>query len=489
MTTVIRGFLAAWLLFVAALDDARADDGPALTLHLIRPDEQGERVIGLFRGARVPHPAAALAAWKHATHGQGSLGKSIEAVISMGNPGMVREFRGLDGTSVRFWLSPNADRPLWQVAIPHDDGSFAAFATAIALTDGACEPPIGDSPVLRVGPPGAPVSAVRDGRLTLATNRDGLRAALDRIEPSHNPSELPTGISASLDPSALRASTTVNVRRLSALLDAIGCASADAQLALLDETLTLQTTARLDRRHANAPALEPAWLDVVPSSHVVGAAALALDTRPPALEATFASFDRVEKADPARAEVAPLRTRLNLLAAAARVRPEVDLWPALKGVTVALLVDDAHEPAGALAALHARDATSASKIARDVLPRLTASFLKTKKTDAPADGVEVLLGRIQGRPLSVTTRGSTVLVGWGDGALAAALDALADPVRSAGAALRADWGSTPPQRIGFLWPGRLRRSQFPTPRSPSRSRQRLPSVGSAATMPILPATS
>src|SRR5262245_37413601 len=80
--TAILGLLAAWTV-VSGLVASRADDvlgrgGVLLTVRLVRPEDQGGRLIGLFRGSRAPDPAAALAAWKHATGGRGSLGKPLE---------------------------------------------------------------------------------------------------------------------------------------------------------------------------------------------------------------------------------------------------------------------------------------------------------------------------------------------------------------------------------------------------------------------------
>ncbi len=91
---------------------------------------------------------------------------------------------------------------------------------------------------------------------------------------------------------------------------------------------------------------------------------------------------------------------------------------------------------------------------RDVLPRLASAFLKSKTPDADADGI-VPLGRVERRPLAVAMRGATVLLGWGDGVLASGLAALNEPAQSSGAALRADWGDTPPQRHWFHLAGTL----------------------------------
>src|SRR5262249_55698791 len=73
------------------------------------------------------------------------------------------------------------------------------------------------------------------------------------------------------------------------------------------------------------------------------------------------------------------------------------------------------------------------------------------------------LGRLSGRPLAVARRGPTVLVAWGEGMLAAGLDARDHPDRSAGPAIRSAWGPASPQRTGAFWPGRLPAAGPPAP--------------------------
>ena len=94
--------------------------------------------------------------------------------------------------------------------------SFAALTTALALTDGASEKPIGGSTVLRLGPPGSTLAVSRPDRLVLASTRDGLRAALDHpIELDPGPGQAyPSGWHARLDPAGLRGLRSVAGRRL-----------------------------------------------------------------------------------------------------------------------------------------------------------------------------------------------------------------------------------------------------------------------------------
>ena len=74
------------------------DPGDMLVLHLVHPERQAEAVLKLFDGARLRHPAAALAAWKAAARPPRELGKPLEALIALFNPEMCGEWRVMDGT-------------------------------------------------------------------------------------------------------------------------------------------------------------------------------------------------------------------------------------------------------------------------------------------------------------------------------------------------------------------------------------------------------
>src|SRR4051794_10543398 len=91
----------AWLIAALAL----AGGEPAVTIRVERPDEQLSRLLGLFEGARAPHPAATLAAWRHA--GGARIGKAAEAAIAALNPEMVPELRNLDGAGVVLDFGPD----------------------------------------------------------------------------------------------------------------------------------------------------------------------------------------------------------------------------------------------------------------------------------------------------------------------------------------------------------------------------------------------
>ena len=111
---------------------------PALTIRILHPDLQGASVIRLFEGSRAANPAEALAAWRHATTTMG-LGKRREALISVFNPAMVRELKIFEGARFNFRVDPESGAMRWQAVMPEDDGTLAALATAVALTDGSTE--------------------------------------------------------------------------------------------------------------------------------------------------------------------------------------------------------------------------------------------------------------------------------------------------------------------------------------------------------------
>jgi hypothetical protein len=227
--------------------------------------------------------------------------------------------------------------------------------------------------------------------------------------------------------------------------------SVDGSAALEGETVRISLTGRFADPPPGGDAIDPSWLDHVPTDRILAFGTLAFDPKPDAWDAAFALADRVERADPARAGVAPLRTRLNLAAAAAKVNPEADLWPHLRGASVCLEAGPGRPISGAVVSLHADDPSSAERIAHRLLPRLAKAFRLGPRAEA---GDPTSLGRLAGRPLAVAFRGPTVLIGWGD-LLPSCLAALDDPDRSAGRALRAGLGPEAPQRFGALWPGRL----------------------------------
>lgn len=433
-----RSRVIGGLLLAVAASARAGEPAPALVVRAERPDEQLRRLLALFDGARAASPAEALAGWRRATGRDDGLPKAEQAVIALFNPEMVAELRTLDGAEAA--LGFDGDRPRWAATVPGDDGTFAALATALALTDGGPEPPLpGAEAVDRLGPPGSLLMASTPaGAVALASDRDGLASALDRLagDPPGG-GDRPSGWTARLDVAALGAGGPARRRQLAEALRGLGCRAVESVGGLDGDALSVVLTGAF----AAAPpgssgAVDPSWLEWVPADRAAMAGALALDPNPGAWDAAFALADRVEMADPARARAGPLRDRLNLAAlASGGVRPEADLWPLLRGVTAAALAEPGSGRAvGGLLALHAADAEAAERIVRRVVRPLAARW---------------------GRPPDVAVREATVLLAWGAGTLDAARDARDHPGRSIGPTLQAAWGEARPQRVGAVWLGRL----------------------------------
>jgi hypothetical protein len=422
-------------------------------------------VLALFRETRVESPAAALAAWKRRGGPRATLGKPWEAAIALLNPVMAPEFRALDRAELVLWFDGDAGIPRWYATLPQDDGSFTRVATALALTDGGPEPPLGKVAVDRLGPAPWPLATRPPGPFVLADSRDslGLGLASPRGPGGHDRVEaLPveSGWTLDLDPEELGRSRSLLLQRLAQGLRGLGCRTAWACAGLDDETAGLTVDLRLDGARVAAPPLEPAWVERLPAARVLAAFAVALGSDGAAWDRIFAAADRIERADPTHAEVVPMRTRINLLAAAVKVRPEVDLWPHLRGLSGALLVDPAGAVDGAIVALHADSREAAERIAADVLPALSP-LLGVRKPAAGAELPELawrcgvrLLGTLNHRPVYLVRQDDSVRLGWGE----SALEPLVQVPVAGSLRKHAHWGAAPPQRFGAFWPGRLPRA-------------------------------
>jgi hypothetical protein len=424
---------------------AAPEPAPAVLVRMVRPDVQLVRLLSLFEGARVPNPAAALASYRRATGDHDELGKAAQAGIAFLNPDMIDELRRLDGATVA--LGTAADWWWWRATIPRDDGTFAALAAAMALTDGAALPRLEGAAVDRLGPPGAPLMArCPDGGLALALDRDALTVALHALAvPPPAPPALPSGWHLTLDPSVVPPRGPLAARRVALGLAAGGCRRLEATAALEGDTLAVDLRGTFERDAPGAAAaIDPAWLDWVPAPagagpdapRVAAAVVLALEPDRAAWDRVFAVADRVEKADPARARVAPIRARLGLAALAVGLRPERDVFPHVRGITAAGATDGAGRPAGWLVALHAADEAAAERIAA----RLAGPLAARLGAVAPA------------------RRGRTVLLASAGPLHAAALDAADGRIPSEAPALRAAGAGAagPPSRLAVAWPGRLR---------------------------------
>ena len=156
------------------------------------------------------------------------------------------------------------------------------------------------------------------------------------------------------------------------------------------------------------------WLDAIPDDGVLAAFAFAFDPSPAAWDATFDLLDAVEKADPARANVAPLRLRLDLLTRAAGIRPDVDLWPLLAGVSAVFGADASGTVDGAIVRLHAKDEAAADRLASFTLRRIARAISGPAR--AGADEPAPL--KVAGRAVAIERQGTDVAITWGRASLA-----------------------------------------------------------------------
>ena len=504
------GFIAVCLALIAglvvrepranAIGPEQATSGEPIVVRLIHPDRQAAAVLHLFEGCAAPYPAAALAAWKRSTRDPDQLGKPLEAVISFFNPEMVREWSVFHEARFQLGFDPETGTRRWRLTVPGDDGTLAALITALRLSGGSNEAPVGNGTIAvnRLGGPGAAVAARGAGGVVLASSRaeldrglppgiSGPSARLEAVglkdDPGAPAADPDSGLVFRIEPGRMTvpARGSVATRRAIELARGLGCRTVDGRLGLVDDQVGLEITSELDPARPFAPgsagnlAIDTEWLKWIPAGEAVAAASLAAGRGAAYWERVFALADRVDRADPARANLAPLRTRINLLASAVGARLEADLWPHLRGLTVAWLANpDKPEQSGrAVAVLQMDDDTAARHLVADVLPRLAAlrgrANVGTKPGQPqPPDAVRVAagdstvtrsLGRPGGRPLDAAARGRTVLLGWGDQALETMFRAAEHPQQSVMPLIGA--ASAGPARkslarVGAFWPGRMR---------------------------------
>ena len=373
--------LLGWLGTASPGQDLRqADASQALSVRLVRPQQQAAAVLSLFEGCPVPHPAAALAAWKRASREPDRLGKPLEAVISFFNPEMVRECGTFDGTEFLYRMGAKPEGAEWRMIVPRDDGTLAAMITAFRLSGGGAEEVVdrGKVSVERLGGPGASVAARMGPQVVLASSRSELERALQAGASgpfsSERSQDAMSGMLFRIEPAGLIASvdSTIMTRRALALARGLGCQLIKGKLGLSGDRLGLDVTSVLaprSKRPAENQAISSIdldWLKWVPGGDLVAVVSVATGQGAAYWDEAFAVADRVDRADPVRADLAPLRTRLNLLATAVGTKLEADLWPHLRGLTVGLLADAAtpSRPT-ALLALHMDQDASARHSSRE----------------------------------------------------------------------------------------------------------------------------
>jgi hypothetical protein len=465
----LRWVLAVWgiaPLVAAGSPVSPSEEKAAVIIRLVHPDRQAAEVLRLFEGSRWSHPAAALVAWKQANPGPSPLGKPGEVLIALANPDMVREWRALHDAELNLDFDPGDGSPHWFATVPRDDGTVAAAITAMRLSYPEDEPIAGNGreiPVARLSRSGVPVACQLGAMLILGSSRAELVRGLRRQPTPLDPPAggrtanraLDSRITFCLTPGLIATPRggSLGLRRAVEALHGIGCRRIEGSAALrgqelrVDATTVFDSSRPPDRAGGMPPGVDPAWLEGIPASHVMAVVALAIDPQAASWDRAFALADRLERVDPARAGMAPLRTRLNLLATAAGVQAEADLWPHLRGISACILAQPAApgRPAGVLVMLHLDAEAHAGRLVENLTPRLT------RLLPAGAAGKDPRSG------LDTWRRDRSMLIAWGDHQTLGALKTNGLSGRSLAAVCRG-WegeGRGAPQRLIACWPGRL----------------------------------
>jgi hypothetical protein len=228
------------------------------------------------------------------------------------------------------------------------------------------------------------------------------------------------------------------------LLRGLSCRRLYGSVVLKGDALEIDLRALVQTDDARAAALwrgmapiEPTWLRLLPSSGTMAVLTMAFRPTREFWDSAFELANRLEKTDPAHAETAPVRARLNLLARAAGVRLEADLWPHLKGFTVGVLgePDRPGRPTGAILAFHLDSEAAAEQLLKQSAPGLA---------------------KLLGREVAAWRNGQDLLVAWGTGVATAAREAAARPERSVAplCAGALESGKPAPNRLLVFWPAR-----------------------------------
>ncbi len=488
VASLVRLALLGWGIAEAGLPHAVAEPaGPAdaIVVRLVHPERQAAAILGLFDGARAPHPAAALSAWKRASKQPDRLGKPLEAVIAFFNPEMAVEWRVLHDAELCLSLDPAGGAARWYALVPRDDGTVAAAITAMRLTDGAEEPHVVDEgerlAVERLGRPGSALAAQVGGRLVLASDRDQLVHGLRRVPTSRRQADgaaragldpsigIDSGVVFDLDPARLTVGQKAPLwfRRGVELIRGLGCRRLAGSLGVAGDHAGAEVTTTLEGGAPSAARVDRAWLEAMPSAGVMAVVSLAIEPDAAFWTSAFALADRVDRVDPARAGLAPLRTRVNLLAASAGVRPEADLWPHLRGITACLIGEPNRpgETTGGMAVLHTENESSARTLTNEFFPRLGALLTVGTREGVPVPdvpGQPRRLGKINGRDVAVWQLGRDVKIAWGDPGLIDSLKLERKPKQSVATLCGAaePGGRGAPQRLGAFWPARCLPASF-----------------------------
>ena len=438
---------------LAALQDA-ANDSFTIRVQFVHPEQQLREVLNLFEGTKAKHPAALLAAWRRATHNPDVLDKVTQAAIASLNPDMLREWSLLHH-ALGFWDSPQH----WCAAIPNDDGTFAAFATALALTDGAEEAPLApiQARVDRLGKQGAPLLAQHQNQVVVASSRAELltgfrQLATPRAAPAENPAA--SGVHLQIKPGRLRPDSAPWLERLTKTLSALEIDAAELQASIQNGRvqLVIDSPTQIEADHP----IDPAWLAIIPNN-AAGAFSLSRDSRGQLLTALRKVFESLAR-NPENPPPSPLKPCLeSILIKDGQILWDSARWDALRGSTGFVVTNHQAEfTAGALV-LHMADPQAASDFAPRIA-RVARQFIAGKPQNGPIPtprDTPLDLGEFDSRPVRMFAKDAHILISWGDldsRQLAARLTSPPDDWRNALPSTALEPGA---QSLFLAWPGRL----------------------------------
>jgi hypothetical protein len=184
----------------------------------------------------------------------------------------------------------------------------------------------------------------------------------------------------------------------------LGYSWADVSASLIGPQFQVGLT--WDGLAGDAPPIDPAWAEALPNGASL-AFCLSIDPSPATWDRLFAVLDRVEKADPGRADATPWRVRLNALASLAGLNPEATFFPKIRGLS-GFVLGDLSRPSAVAIGLHAIDDESADGWRTSFLPK-SARAARLKASPGPGH-----LGILAGKALRLTDApGKSVWVVWG----------------------------------------------------------------------------
>lgn len=408
MVSLAACLVSSAIVLTPALDD------PAVRVRVESPGRALEQVLRLFEGTRASDPATALANWKRATKGREGLGKGPEAIIAAMNPSMVRELQTLDGARFVLDFAPDDGATSWSFTVPKDDGTFAAAATAMALTDGHAEAPLDGAEVDRLGNrPDASLMARAGETVVIANSRDALAVALSRKDGRRETRPATGKLEVVISASGLARSPRPLVRGIGEAMLGLDTPNPTADVVFVAGGLRgLMVGPRLGT--GAVATIDPAWLSQVPAS-ASAAFSIAIDGRDESWNRVFAALERVERADPANQGRTPLRPRIGLTARLAGVDLERDVWPKLRGLT-GFVVGAAADPEGIALAVHVSDDSSAATLRDRVLPQVAKTLRLAQAADDNLPPGAKPLGRVRSRTVWAVVPPNlprTVWIGWG----------------------------------------------------------------------------